>query len=116
MSDGGPNGSNVSNGGNTAVVVQCSHDGVEWTDFWRPPDIVANAALVTTRFTANRDPGGTGVSVSVCQLGTPTYALAANTSAGGHWGDQLRVIMEGLASTNHSSAQIVRIKGVRPKR
>ncbi len=95
-------------GGTLDVYLQ-RFDGVlnQWVDWIHFPQLAAAAAAIRYTVTPSKFASG---SIVVTGIGT-SPALAANTSVGGHPGDQLRCIATGGASTSAGAAITISILG-----
>ncbi len=100
-------------GGVLDVYLQTSHDGgTTWWDFIHFPQLSAGAAAV--KYMVNI-PGAGATGITVIGKNT-TPALAVNTVVGGCWGDMLRALYVGGASTSAGGAQVINILGYRAPR
>lgn len=96
-------------GGTLDVFVQTSFDeGVSWVDIVHFAQVLAGAAAASFALHLSRA-ASVVVPVSVGLDGTPL--LAVNTTLGGAWGNQLRMVLKTGAGTATTPAQTIRALG-----
>ena len=95
-------------GGTLRVFVQCSSDGINYTDWVCFPTVSSGAAAIRYRYTC-----ALSGAITIVGMGS-TPALAANASSNGHPGGWVRVVFVAGSGTNHSVTQTVNLLGIRP--
>lgn len=102
-------------GGTLDVYLQSSWDGgTTWYDLAHFTQLAAAASAVTYKATLALST--TIVTVGKGSTGTPAVALAANTVAGGHWGDLIRAVYVAGVGTTVGAAQLINIYGTNARR
>jgi hypothetical protein len=104
-------------GGALDVYLQTSYDsGTTWYDYVHFAQLSAGAAVSTVA--VGLPPAGVTALTAVGKgtLSTPSVGLAASTVIGGPWGDLMRAVYVGGASTSAGAAQIIEILGYQAKR
>lgn len=99
-------------GGVLDVYLQTSHDGgTTWYDLMHFTQLTAGNAAVKKVQVLSRN-SGTALTTSDITVGVGTTpALAANSNAGGSWGDRIRALYVAGASTSAGAAITIDITG-----
>lgn len=102
-------------GGTLDVYLQSSWDGgTTWYDLVHFTQLAAAGAARTYKATLALST--TITTVGKGSVGTPGVALAANTVAAGHWGDQIRAVYVAGVGTSAGAAQLIEIFGSNARR
>lgn len=102
-------------GDDLGVVLQCSHNGKDWFDWFRSDDIVAAAAATILKVVPKPwDGSHTVVGNGTTTPPVATPALAKGTVAPGNWGSHMRIVFVPGTTTSAGAVQIVTVVSARP--